>query len=463
MFTIEVALLEPVYEASLDSGPEWPPHPDRVYCALVGVARPGTTDDDALRWLEQQPPPEVFAPAAIPSTLSAYVPTNAVQPTTKSNRVGRTNGERIWHRHHLAGNTVIFRWPDAVPDPMKTQVLRNLAERVPYLGRASSPALLSVSDADTHPGTLTPLVPRADGSNRLRVPYAGKLAALRDAYEAGDAARTTARWTFYGPPIDHEPPVEAVAPAYPDLLTLAFPSGSALDGRLAVRIATAFRKAVLQRLGTEFNEEELALVHGHRPTNDIRRQCAFLCLPFVGGPHATGQIHGVAVALSPDLSPDVRLGLLRAAGMSLDHAGIPALEIPGLATLALSDPVAAGDRRLVVDRDRWTRPSRTWTTALPIVLDRYPKSLADVPAHVTEGCLMAGYPAPDAVEHLAQPLLQGVPRFRRSDLRRRRSDPARPAVHVRLRFADPVPGPVVIGNMRHLGLGLCAPVGKENP
>ena len=106
MLAIEVRWLEPSYEAALDTGAEWPPHPWRLFAALTAAAS-GQADDDALRWLEQQGPPSVHAPPAVSAnTLTAFVPTNKIEGATKSNRVARKNLERQWHRTHLAGDRV---------------------------------------------------------------------------------------------------------------------------------------------------------------------------------------------------------------------------------------------------------------------------------------------------------------------------------------------------------------------
>lgn len=459
MLAIDVEWLEPVYEAALDDTGEWPPHPGRLFFALVAAADPGGADDLALEWLEQQHPPEVHAPdEAIPSTATAFVPTNAVIGDTKSNRVARTNGQRRWHRHHLPQPRVRFAWPEADPDAATVERLAALSRRVPYLGRSTSPALLSVSAQDAAMDDVVRWAPKSAGSRRLRVPYPGQLDALRAAHDVGDDARTTSRWAFYGTPREEETDSPPPHPgAYPSLVVRAFPRGSGLDGRLVVRVATAFRRALLQRLGQDFGEAELALVHGHRTDRNEGRQCAFLALPNVGHGHATGELLGVAVAISPDLPSDVRQGLLRACGLSLDGGGVDTLTVPGVATLPLHDPDRAQDDRWTVNRLRWIGPRRRWVSALPMVLDRYPDRSDEVPEHGADGLEMAGYPRPLDVEHLAQPAPAGVPRFRRDDLRRRRHDPPRPAVHVRVTFDQAVTGPVVAGNMRHVGLGLLIP------
>jgi len=57
---------------------EWPPHPDRLYQALVDAALP--EDRPALTWIEQQAPPDVDCGSAVTlqwgSNGCTYVPTN---------------------------------------------------------------------------------------------------------------------------------------------------------------------------------------------------------------------------------------------------------------------------------------------------------------------------------------------------------------------------------------------------
>src|SRR5687767_2311164 len=61
--------------------PEWPPHPDRVYMALVAAfGETGEMSDEAtaLRWLESLPPPhlKVASQVASRTPVTAFVPVN---------------------------------------------------------------------------------------------------------------------------------------------------------------------------------------------------------------------------------------------------------------------------------------------------------------------------------------------------------------------------------------------------
>ena len=60
---------------------EWPPHPARLYSALVAARsdadEPDQTERDALEWLEAQSPPAIAASEAVPRRVVAYfVPVN---------------------------------------------------------------------------------------------------------------------------------------------------------------------------------------------------------------------------------------------------------------------------------------------------------------------------------------------------------------------------------------------------
>ena len=114
------------------------------------------------------------------------------------------------------------------------------------------------------------------------------------------------------------------------------------------------------------------------------------------------------------------------------------------------------DGRLAVDPQRWCGPARTWVSALPVVLDRYPDDRDEAARIVALGCGFAGYPEPVEVELLESAAPVGAARLRGSDLRRK-GDPPRQSVDIRLRFDGEVAGPVVLGRLRHLGLGLCLP------
>ena len=119
---------------------EWPPHPDRLFQALVDAAAPAVAEDRAaLAWLETQPPPALVCSDAVPFDWGrngkAYVPVNypdAGLPETRSKQ------ERVFPMSWPQG-PVGFVWSD--PEPELLARLDGLARRVSHLGRADSLAL----------------------------------------------------------------------------------------------------------------------------------------------------------------------------------------------------------------------------------------------------------------------------------------------------------------------------------
>lgn len=466
---LSVELLADCYEASvLGVAPEWPPHPARAFCALVAVAALDDRDEvEALRWLERQGPPAVLVPEPIGrSAITAFVPTNALIPKGGHQvHVGRTSGVQSWHRTAPAGRSMRLAWTTADAPASTLRTLDRLARRVAYLGRATSPVLLGFDAEEAPTEGLEIHRPRDGGEVRLRVPYPGYLERLRDAYDGAEGAWTVARTAPYSCAPIGAPAVEvrSYAPAYPDVLVLAFEPGDGIDGRHAPAVARAFKAAVLQRLGRPrpnvdpwepLDEKRLALLHGHHDGH--RRQCCFLALPFVGYPHATGQVLGVGIALSPDLDPDVRRAVLLLAGLDREDAQprLDRLHVPGLGRRCR---LMAPDGRATVEPARWKPSATVWTTALPIVLDWFPKRRVSPAEVVARGCEVAGYPRPTSVDVLAAPRVQGAPYVPLRTMRRRRGDVVRPIVHAQLTFDAPLTGPVLVGHLRHLGLGLCLP------
>src|SRR5690348_6077779 len=73
-------LIGTVYASDGVHGAEWPPHPARLFSAMVNVAKEadmGVSADEALRWLERQGPPEIRAGEAAEShSVTRFVPPN---------------------------------------------------------------------------------------------------------------------------------------------------------------------------------------------------------------------------------------------------------------------------------------------------------------------------------------------------------------------------------------------------
>ncbi|MCL6537927.1 MAG: type I-U CRISPR-associated protein Cas5/Cas6 [Acidothermus sp.] len=473
---LEVELLTRTYEAGIGGErAEWPPHPARVFCALVAHAE-SEEERAALRWLENQDPPELEIPEASSSVLWGYVPTNAVtQKPGSAVYPARTNGSRVWARTLPAEPSFRVVWPSANPSPEAFQHLARLAGRVSYVGRPAGMVLMRVHK-DVAPREALPLrlVPKGVGPYLLRVPYPGYLDALIAKYQTGGLADEASRTHPYADTTDASATQTAVSTEttvvsgpYARLCTLGFPSGSGIDGWHTARVAAALRAAVLSRLGKprqddpwqSFTPEELVPMHGHREKLPPDQRCAFLALPFVGYPHATGELIGVGIAIGSAVDVRLRRAVLQLFGLDRDEG--PRLADLRIAGLGVTLPLSAPDGRWSVESNRWCRPARRWATALPVVLDRWPKRWVDVAEVIAEGVRMAGYPEPAEIEVRRGAAVAGAPFLRAEDRKRRPEDSDRPWTHVVVSFIEPVRGPVLLGHLRFSGLGLCVPLDDE--
>ena len=453
-FELVVELARDVFDAGWyddESRPEWPPHPARVFGAMVSVAETDE-DRDALRWLESQDPPRVEAGRSLSADRRAgYVVTNQMVGGThyQGQPARQAKGPRTWCRTVPADPTVVVCWT-ADPPPAMLERLDSLARRVPYLGRSTSPALLRFRAAPdeqaTNPDRLV-WRPAEGGRDLLGVPRPGYLDELVMAFDEGESAWTVNRSSVrYS--TDAEPPTEeaALRGAYGELMSVGFPRGVRLDAQLTLQLTKQLRRALVSVL-----DGGPAALHGHTDSKEPHHQVCVCALPFVDFPHADGHLMGLALAMPRDLVPEDRAEILRAL------VAVDELRVAGLGAIPLTREVASSERRsTTLDPGHWTRASTEWVTAIPMVSDRFLRGGERV-AEVARACSHVGLPEPEEIEVSENPLLDGAPTIKARHRVRRRGDVVRPAWHVRLRFDKPGEGPIVLGHLRHYGLGLCLP------
>lgn len=455
--TVRVELLHGVYDAAgLDAWrAEWPPHPARVFCALLAS---GQEEDDvrALRWLEAQPPPRVHAAVDVldERLQRSYVVTNRIEGKGGHQaHAGRKAIERVRASCVPTVPRWAFSWPAAEPDPDVLHTLQLLTKKVPYVGRSTATAIVTVEEMEiaTDPAWVAwdPLSVADDmlADTFLRAPYAGYTAALLSTHETGGRAWEVGRERAYRQVDDRtergEPPAAVQAP-HDGLVVLGLPQGVTVPGEHAGLLTSALRKTVMSRA----RDPLVQTLSGHDA--DGRTHVAFVPLLDVGHPHARGHALGVAVLL-PMGDDDAR----RAIGQAMDVAhGRLSLRLPSGVDLELEH------RELTRSSEQlrpwtWSRPARTWATVTPIVLDRFPKE--NVERELVRSCEALGLPPVEDVIVSSSPLVPGAPRLLRRHLPR--AD-RRPVVHARLTFASDVAGPLVLGAQRYLGIGLLRPQGR---
>lgn len=443
---------------------EWPPHPARVFCALAASA--DTSEDwDALRWLERQPAPQVWADPLDQVGHrggQAYVVQNAIEKDGGNlTWPGRNNGLRSRASAIPASDSFAIVWPQTDPTPEVLSRLGLLAWRVPYIGRSTSTAAVSV--LSLLPADLPHTViykPTEFGVGRtidLRVPYAGYTDALQDAYLDGRRAWETARSSPYrypnsttGEPTEAEL-TEPTAGPFADLLVWEIERPvSRLGGDQVVALTSALRKAVISRVP----DPVPGPVSGH--TEPGQPHVAFLALPDVDHPHADGHVLGLGLAIPRDLPEADLLPVIRALVM---ESPLSKVALAGGRCLAVRYAATGAGLR----PGRWTAVGRggacEWVTATPVMLDGHLRRGRDAASLLVRSLTLAGYPSPVEVEVSSTPMMAGaIWRPRAGTLPPDR--PRRQMVHAWVRFGQPVTGPILAGSMRYLGLGLFRPVNR---
>ncbi|MFO1423662.1 MAG: type I-U CRISPR-associated protein Csb2 [Candidatus Competibacteraceae bacterium] len=431
--------------------PEWPPHPSRVFSALVAAAyRSGegmtARRRAALEWFEGLPPPVIAAPAA---DLAA-APVSYVPPGDSVERKGKKGEEQYEHGIHrwrqprhfpsaiILGEPVVgYGWAIEAEEP-PLAVLADIAAGVTHVGTSHALALVEF-DAGPLPMPAT-LVPDPLGSEFLRIPVSGRLAELDALYQGNAGVRRPAPACE---PLAAYRPLTAdsarTLPARMELIALRL-TGSAHDADRAADLARAVRRAVMAVLG----DHAPAAVHGHGAGAHV----AWLPLPDVGHPHAGGRIIGLGLGLPVELAAAQRTEIL--AGI----ARLDGIHLPDGRTAGLVRPAPAERLPQALLARTWVGPATEWATVTPVVLDRPPKRPDEnrLRRALAESLHHAGYPAPVTVDISPFSRFQGAPpAFRISSPERK------PRYHAVVSFAEPVAGPVIAGRLRYFGVGLFRP------
>lgn len=208
-------------DAASRENAEWPPHPARIFMALVAAhyeSKPLPEDGpaaeqawacerQALEWLERQGAPQMSWPEASPrDVVKVYVPVNDAGVPANPARVKeselrsalgvmpdqRSRQERTFPAVYVGGEGpgkhIHLRWPDAEPSKECSAALTGLARKVSRIGHSSSLALVWVSKADE---SFAPAyTPKAQATKtrrgvQLRIPTPGFLAELDQCFNAG--------------------------------------------------------------------------------------------------------------------------------------------------------------------------------------------------------------------------------------------------------------------------------------
>jgi CRISPR-associated protein Csb2 len=446
---------------------EWPPHPSRLFSALVAAAYEsglGESARAALLWLESLPPPHIYAdeaPAA-QSPVTAYVPVNdpAGPPLPqRAERQPRSFPSVVPHARAVGESPVVyFVWPEAQPDEVLLRLLGAVAENVTYLG--SSRSLVRVRLADRAPAPNW--IPDEEGKELLRVPGKGRLERLEWHYQNGlrPPAGAFQRYTR-GPSRQ-----EAATPesAFDEMVVYRLGDPVTMEIETALKLTESLRAAAMRRAQDATGVvPELLSGHDEKGRPSSKTHAAYVALPFVSETqvHADGHVLGMAVVLPRGIPAQQRRQLIRPL-VGLDYLNVSGVGRLDVQRLTPDMPAPQLNLRPKV----WEGPARRWASVTPVLLDRFPKrSGRGLGKVLARSCEHVGLPHPVEVSADRHSPLFGVePSSRFVTKRPTPGGPkARLYTHVTLMFAEPVRGPILLGAGRYFGLGLLRPLEEGRP
>lgn len=447
-----------------NSVPEWPPHPERVFQALVaawGTLGEPETHSKALFWLETQDPPFIYAPDIpddqIPFAPDTYVPVNDVPEMVCNKRQDRTFPSVLLPEISGKKATCALIWPEAVLDDNLFEVFVQLCFAVTHIGHSRSLVRLKVALEPQSPNWMPSTSIEADAF--FRVPLKGRFETLRSSFSKGE-----------------HPPV-ARYQAYvrtPSTSDLRF-SGEFDDHLIIFRKITgdsmllgstlAFTGALRGSILSKIEEGSLELVSGHggdgAPTE--KTHIAYVPLPFVGDKHADGHILGFALVLPKHVSYTEKNSVWKAIVSALDPETETLRLVAGNSGTCLLVPEERLEPPLGLRKKTWCARARRWGSATPFVLDRMPpRRHSDFDGwsarQIADACERQGLPIPEEISISEVSSLRGVPHAREFPPLLRKDGLKRWHTHVEITFPVPIEGPLLLGAGRFRGYGLFKPV-----
>jgi CRISPR-associated protein Csb2 len=436
---------------------EWPPHPQRLFSALVAAHAEldgGETFERALKWLERLPAPEMKVDllAALRSSPSYFVPVNDEVVKSEKDRSDfrhvvdqRNRQERFFPTAVPNDPVVVFQWRTALGLEEHRSALKVLVENITYLGHSSSPVRACLRDNAVSPT----LCPDDEGSLSLRVPGGGRFDRLVSVHALREEDENVQ------PPLgkfqSYEQPNVVTSSIFSrNAIVVALTGGPRLGLDSTLPMMQHMRNAVLAKLGSV---SEVLSGHDEKGAMSRKPHLAIVPLGFVNSPYSDGSLKGAAFILPVDADDEIR----RRLRAILTQAWQLHLGPLGSITVTSVDAEAPGLTSL--DFSRYTMVADTWASVTPVVFDRYPKSKGPTTAEIiAAACQRIGLPKPPEVTTVAVSAIRGVPRANEFHGQSKQVN-NRFRQHAVIRFDRAVRGPVILGAGRFLGLGLFTPIG----
>jgi len=480
---------------------EWPPSPFRLFQALVAGAHRYGLDEakrDALAWIERQRiAPDVLA-SPQPATgiiFDHWVPDNDDLQTHRRGSI-----RKFWPVLLEASPLVHYVWRIDPSDQPPLADLDDLTSTLSSLGWAADHAyavvtLASVREIDAAilgPDRLSRFLPvgKTTFTNAsLRVPKPGSVRDLERIHSANctasknQAERRRKKWpkvfdrvlyTSTERPIRRPTAVFKLLDANED--PYRYPHAK------LVHIAGMVRHAAIERMKEDVPSWKIdksanwleSFVCGHRGDAEQHQQLSYIPLPSIGHEHADAMIRNVMLIAPLGFERELDYVAERLNGEQLK----PEKQIRSIG-LNWSSPIPGAiflnritpPRRKFIDTC-YLGTSNVWQTVTPVILDGHNKKsksdkleaiARETEKLIRKALLRAGIETPCEFNWQSLPFLKNCLSAHKYDRNGRHTGYHRPAhlkdltaVHVRLAFRHPVPGPITIGAGRHCGFGVFA-------
>jgi CRISPR-associated protein Csb2 len=435
---------------------EWPPHPARLFSALVAAAYEselGESARAALLWLESQPPPHIRAEEspAVQMPVTVFVPVNDPSDDLLPQRAERQ--PRAFPSVVPEHPTVHFIWPDAQADAILSRLLGDVAANVTYLGSSRSPVRVRLVNHAPTPNWS----PDEAGETVLRIPREGRLQSLEWHYQNGLRPPAAAFQGYrFGDVCSATAAPETV---FNEMVVYRLGGPVLMEIETTLKLTDTLRAAAMSR-AQEILGEVPEILSGHdaegKPSSTPH--AAYVTLPFVSDSqeHADGRVMGLAVVMPKVIPTEQRRRLAKALSL-VDH-----LMVPGVGRLGLDRVTPEQGIPHNLRQSTWTGPCRRWASVTPVLFDRFPKrNRGGIEEVIAKGCEYVGLPRPsEVIADRYSPLFGVEPSFKY--VKERRTGPkAKLYTHVTLTFDQDVRGPILLGAGRYFGLGLLRPLRKE--
>lgn len=492
---------------------EWPPSPARLFQALIAGAARGRAladgDSSALAWLERLDPPVIGAAAARNGQgFRNYVPNNdrdAVEKKRFKNyreylkELGKIrDGKQIRPRLFDPDQPLLYAWSfqSVENEEAHARAIPAMAEKLYQLGRGVDMAWAwaEIVDADEAEARLAghggPIYRPggAGGGIPLSCPQPGSLRSLEERFRANErrfsAAGEKGEQLFSQAPKPCFRTISYDCPPTRRLFDLHWTDTGDHPPTFeratqTVALVAAVRDGAAARLKRALPDKaaciDRVLIARDAAEADKSMRVRIVPLPSIGHPQADRQIRRILVEVPPNCPlPHV---LVFERGFSGLHMGVdPETGKIVDESLPLLTP-AADDGML---RNYGIGSARSlWRTVTPAALPQAAARRRVDPARIGDPAEQIGAAERLAEEHrAAHAVLQALrhaglstrvtaARVQREPFAARdeRAEAFAPGTrfpkerlwHVEVAFAEPVPGPLVLGDGRYLGLGLMEP------